>query len=162
MADDLEILAPTPGEVTAQGEAISLSPFFFGQFPKVIGLLRQINQQISGLNLIRIVTEGKKVNVELADNWPALLPQVLEVAGEPWIALLGLAINKPRSWFDTLPADEGLALSRVLIQVNSDFFVQKVLPMIPVAKDVPEAPADGEASSPVSEATDIAAPKSTE
>jgi hypothetical protein len=148
MADDLDVLAPAAREVTAQGEAIRLSPFYFGQFPKVMGLLRQISEQIRGVNVMRFVTEGTQVRFELASDWPALLPQVLELAGEPWIALLGVAANKPRAWFDTLPADEGLALSNALVKVNADFFARKVLPMVQTMMGAPEALPDGAASSP--------------
>lgn len=107
MSDDLKALFPGQ-EVDAGGETIKVSPFVFGQLPKVAKCFASIKGAIEGGNLIEIASAG----------------------GEDLLALLCLAVNKPRVWFDTLPSDEGLALMAAVIQVNRDFFVQRMNPTL--------------------------------
>jgi hypothetical protein len=39
----------------------------------------------------------------------------------------------PRSFFDTLPADDGLALTKAAFEVNGDFFVKRIAPRLGMA-----------------------------
>ncbi|MGZ3325698.1 MAG: DUF6631 family protein [Xanthobacteraceae bacterium] len=107
MSDDLKALFPGR-EVAAGGETIKVSPFVFGQLPKVAKCFASIKGVIEGGNLIEIASAG----------------------GEDLLQLLCLAANKPRAWFDTLPSDEGLSLMAAVIQVNRDFFVQRMSPVL--------------------------------
>jgi hypothetical protein len=107
LSEDLKALFPGQ-EVVAGGETIKVSPFAFGQLPKVAKCFASIKDVIEGGDLIVIASVG----------------------GEDLIELLCLAAKKARSWFDTLPADEGLALMAAVIQVNRDFFVQRMSPVL--------------------------------
>lgn len=107
MSDDLKALFPGM-EVAAGGETITVSPFVFGQLPKVAKCFASIKGVIEGGNLIEIASAG----------------------GEDLLQLLCLAVGKPRAWLDTLQSDEGLALMAAVIQVNRDFFVQRLAPVL--------------------------------
>jgi hypothetical protein len=107
MSEDLKALFPGQ-EVVAGGETIVVSPFVFGQLPKVAKCFASIKSVIEDGNLIEIASAG----------------------GEDLLALLCLAANKPRAWFDKLPSDEGLNLMAAVIQVNRDFFVQRMSPVL--------------------------------
>jgi hypothetical protein len=107
MSEDLKALFPGQ-EVDAGGETIKVSPFPFGQLPKVAACFAKIKDVIEGGDLIEIASAG----------------------GEDLLALLCLAVSKPRAWFDTLPSDEGLNLMATVIQVNRDFFVQRMSPVL--------------------------------
>jgi hypothetical protein len=107
MSEDLKALFPGQ-EVVAGGETITVSPFVFGQLPKVAKIFAKIKDVIEGGNLIEIASAG----------------------GEDLLQLLCLAVNKPRDWFDTLPSDEGLALMATVISTNRDFFVQRMSPVL--------------------------------
>jgi hypothetical protein len=103
MSEDLKALFPGQ-EVDAGGEKFIISPFAFGQLPKVAKCFASIKGVIEGGDLIQIASAG----------------------GEDLLELLCLAVGKPRKWFDTLPSDEGLALMAAVIQSNRDFFVQRM------------------------------------
>jgi hypothetical protein len=107
MSEDLKALFPGQ-EVVAGGETITVSPFVFGQLPKVAKCFASIKEVIDGGNLIEIASAG----------------------GEDLLQLLCLAAKKKREWFDTLPSDEGLNLMAAVIQVNRDFFVQRMSPVL--------------------------------
>ncbi|MGZ3322012.1 MAG: DUF6631 family protein [Xanthobacteraceae bacterium] len=107
MSDDLKALFPGQ-EVAAGGEIIKVSPFVFGQLPKVAKCFASIKGVIEDGNLIEIASAG----------------------GEDLLQLLCLAAKKDRAWFDTLPSDEGLNLMAAVIRVNRDFFVQRMAPVL--------------------------------
>lgn len=56
--------------------------------------------------------------------------QLLGQAQAEVIALAMLATDQDEAFFDSIDLDEGLKVILAVIEVNKDFFVQKVLPMI--------------------------------
>ena len=51
-------------------------------------------------------------------------------AGDDLFAIIELATGKEPAFFDMLDADDGLKIALAVIEVNKDFFVQKVMPLI--------------------------------
>lgn len=143
MSDDLDKLMPEPREITAGGETFTLRPFTFGQLPKAIKLLRPITEAVTSAGIAKF--EGK--DFFLAPDWPLKLPILMDEAGESLVGFVAFAIGKPREWFDTLGADEGIALTKAAFEVNGDFFVKKVAPMLGMSTPVATPPA-GVPSSP--------------
>ncbi len=121
MADDLNVLFPVPAMVAVKGEEIHLMPFTFGQLPKAIQLLAPITRALaaSGVN----ATDG--ISGQLS-GWVDLLAN----AGEDVLALLAWGIKKERSWFDDMSTEDGVVLLRAFVEVNADFFVRKLLPLV--------------------------------
>ena len=121
MADDLNVLFPEGTKITIKGEEINLMPFTFGQLPKAIQLLAPITRALaaSGVN----ATDG--VSGQLS-GWVDLLAS----AGEDVLALLAWGIKKERCWFDDMSTEDGVMLLRAFVEVNADFFVQKLLPLV--------------------------------
>ena len=107
MSEDLKVLFPGQ-EIAAGGETFMVTPFVFGDLPKVAKCFAVIQSKIKGGNLVEIAAEG----------------------GEDLIQLLCIAIKKPRAWFDTIASDEGLQLMATVIEVNRDFFVQRMSPVL--------------------------------
>lgn len=64
---------------------------------------------------------------------------VLGSAGDDLFAIIELATDKPAAFFDLLDPDDGLKIAMAVVEVNKDFFVQKVLPLVqqylPAAKE---------------------------
>lgn len=56
--------------------------------------------------------------------------QLLGQAQNEVIALAMLATDQDEAFFDSIDLDEGLKIILAVIEVNKDFFVQKVLPMV--------------------------------
>ena len=107
MSEDIKTLFPGK-EITVGGETFTISPFTFGQLPKVAQCFAAIQSKMSSGNMIEIASAG----------------------GEDLLALLCISVKKPRAWFDTLPSDEGLALMATVIEQNRDFFVQRMSPVL--------------------------------
>lgn len=143
MSDDLDKLLPEPCFVMAGGENLTLRPFTFGQLPKAVKLLRPVIDAVGGAGIARL--EGDKFILEA--DWPLKLPELMDKAGESLVGFVAFAVGKPREWFDSVAADEGIALTKAAFEVNGDFFVKRIAPMLGMA--VPKAaPPTGEPSSP--------------
>lgn len=56
--------------------------------------------------------------------------QLLGAAQVEVISLAMLATDQDEAFFDSIDLDEGLKIILAVIEVNKDFFVQKVLPMV--------------------------------
>lgn len=127
-SQDLQTLLPER-DVTVKGETIAVSPFKFGQLPKAFRLMRPLGDVLrtSGVLLI------SGTNLIMASDWPLKLPDIVAEGGEALIELLAFAIGKPREWFDDLDIDEGVALTRKVVEVNGDFFAKRIAPMLPGA-----------------------------
>jgi len=138
--NDLEKLFATGQEVTAGGETITLKPFTFGQLPRAIKLLRPITDAVGDAGIASF--DGG--DFRLAADWPLRLPVLMDEAGEALVSFVAFAIGKPREWFDTLGADEGIALTKAAFEVNGDFFVKRIAPMLGMAVPKKAEPAAGE------------------
>jgi hypothetical protein len=143
MSDDLDTLAPEGREVALRsGQKVPVQPFYFGQWPRAIKLFRPVTEavtkaQIAGFN---------GANMTLAPDWPLRLPQVMDEAGESLLLFIAFAISMPRQWFDTLDGDDGIALTKAVFEVNGDFFVRRIAPMLGMS--IQPSPQTGAASSP--------------
>lgn len=106
-----EVQITTPFEsVTVQGEQIALTSFKFGQLPAITKHIANITSSL---------------HADAVD-----LPTLIAEGGEDILAILALAVGKPRAWFDTIEPDEGLQLLAAVIQLNSDMFVKKLQPVL--------------------------------
>ncbi|MHB0992684.1 MAG: DUF6631 family protein [Burkholderiales bacterium] len=143
MTDDLKVLFPEGKTVDVSGESITLKPFTFGQLPKVMTMISPIVKQMNQSGVA-----GATTALATIESWVDLFA----AGGEGVISFMAWATGKPREWFDVLSMDEGVVLMQTIIEVNSDFFVRRILPLImppaPVPEVVPEAVTqDGEQSS---------------
>jgi hypothetical protein len=139
MSDDLQTLLPErevtvrrAGAITGQEQApetLTIAPFFFGQLPKAVKLIQPLAQALGAAQVLTI--EG--TTVRLSADWPLKLPQIVAEGGEALIDLIAFVTGKPRAWFDTLGIDDGIGLTRAVLEVNADFFAKRVAPMLPVA-----------------------------
>lgn len=142
MSEDLDKLLPAGREVTAGGETLTLKPFTFGQLPRAIKLLRPVTEAVGTAG----IAEFKDGNFFLSADWPLKLPVLMDEAGEALVSFVAFAAGKPREWFDTLGADEGIALTKAAFEVNGDFFVKRIAPLLGMA--VPTKAPAGEPSLP--------------
>lgn len=123
---DLDKLFPDRDVQLPGGEKITVRPLFFGQLPKAVKLLRPITEAIRSAGIAAF--DGK--DFSLASDWPLKLPQLMDEGGEGLIEFVAFATSKPRAWFDTIGADDGIALTKAVFEVNGDFFVARVAPML--------------------------------
>lgn len=120
--DELEILFQGPVEFTVSGELVKIRPFTFGELPKVIALLRGVGGTFAYWN-----ASGKLNTVEG-------MMDIVATGGENLIQTLALNVGKPREWFDSIPADEGIALLLEFLKLNLSFFTKRVVPLLQMEK----------------------------
>lgn len=125
MSNELNTLLPGRDITLSDESVVTIKPLVFGQFPKASKLAQGIAAPLM-----------EAYANQTADSAAAII-SVLSEGGEDFIALIALGINKPRSFFDTLPFDDGVKLAQAFIEVNLDFFTQRVLPLL--QKFLPQA-----------------------
>lgn len=124
-----KVVVPTKDVALRNGETITVRPFKFGQLAKVLkhfGTLLAYADELGDIDIMA----------------------ALEGASEEVFDLLGLSLKKQRDFFEDLELDEGTELAVAMVEVNQDFFVHHVLPLIKdyLPQDTEEiAPAETEA-----------------
>lgn len=120
----LEHLFPAAVEIQVGGELLALTPIRLGEVPSLARILAPV--------------AGKLGQAE--PDWLDLLGQ----HGGSLLSALAIASRKPREWIDGLAVDETIRLAAALLEVNTDFFVRRVLPAIEAA--APLIPSDSSSS----------------
>lgn len=90
-----------------------IRPFTVGQLPRVLKAIRALIEA-GGVD-----TEG---NLNVFD--------ALTNGAEHAVELMAVATGKDRSYFDNLDVDAGIDLMTAIIEVNKDFFTQRVQPKL--------------------------------
>ena len=119
---EMQTLFPGKELTLSTGEKITIKPFTFGQLPKALKLSQKIGQALANA-----YNEGKLTDSKVAVT-SAL--EVLADGGEDIIELVGLATGKKREWFDTVPGEDTIDILNAFVEVNKDFFIQKIMPKV--------------------------------
>jgi len=114
---DLTQIFPVPQQLTINGQVISITPFKLGEIPKVFKVIDPITKLI-----LSALTSS--------ENQMESLAKIMVQGGENILDLLALGTRQPRTWIDDLETDQGVQLLIKVLEVNSSFFVQRVLPLI--------------------------------
>lgn len=125
MSEEIQTLFPGKEVILSNGEVINMKPFTFGQLPKAL----KIGQKL-GVMLADMYKQGK---FEDQSNVSSNLMVIIGEGGEDLLELIGLGIQKPRAWFDTLQGDDGITLTIAFLEVNIDFFTKKMMPQLSAA-----------------------------
>jgi hypothetical protein len=107
---DLETLIPPGVELVIGGEALTIKPLKVGQMP---AFLRAIAPAIQELTSPEI-------------DWLRLFGE----RGDDLLSAIAIAVGRPRTWLDDLPADDAILLAAKVIEVNADFFTRTVIPKL--------------------------------
>ena len=119
---DITTLFPGKEITLKTNEVIKVEPFKFGQIPLALKLTNKI-----GNLLAEMYKSGELTN---KDKTVANIVYILSEGGEELIHLVGLGIGKNRGWFDTLESDDGIKLVIAFLEVNVDFFTQRMMPQL--------------------------------
>lgn len=119
---EIQTLFPGKEVTISTGETITIKPFTFGQLPKALKLSQKIGQSLASA-----YNDGK-----LTDSKQAITSAIecLADGGEEIIELVMLATGKPRTWFDTVPGEDTIDILNAFVEVNKDFFTQKIIPKV--------------------------------
>lgn len=159
MADDLEVLFPDE-VVEVAGGPVTIHPFYFGQLSRVVKFCRPVVKALleSGIMTVTVNTDNTST-ITIDQNFIPKLFTLLDDAVEPLMGLVAFALGKPREWLDKLPMDVGIELTQKIWEINSNFFVKRVMPIL--AKQFSQFRSAGATSSPVSSEPVIDATTST-
>jgi hypothetical protein len=105
----LETFVPEPIVVEIAGETLSIAPLKVGELPTFIRAIRPFAQHLT-----------QDV------DWLALFGE----RGEDLVSALAVAIRKPREWVAARELDEAIRLSEAVFEVNADFFIQRLAPVL--------------------------------
>jgi hypothetical protein len=114
--DDLNVIASEPRPpVLFMGRAVEVRPLTVGQIPAITRVLR-------GVNIQAVFTGDKIADIDfmglVADH------------GDQMIGAVAIASGMKSDEVAQAAPDEFIELARAIIEVNSDFFIQKVVPQI--------------------------------
>lgn len=107
-------------EILKREDAHYVRPFVFREFGQVT---KRFNRLMAAL------PEGE-MDLRNPVYLALAVSHVLGSESEAIFELVGLAIKRPVEYFDTIDLDEGIRLVTALFEVNRDFFVRRVLPMV--------------------------------
>jgi len=135
--DELNVLFPVNFDVIG-GEKINLRPFMFGKWPEVIaksvGLVKSfmqvLNENGEEVLDIDISAEGLSAKTKLF----SLVTDLITQGGDDIYNILAISARKDRAWVDELEGEDGIKLLLGTIQVNKDFFIERVVPMLKMQK----------------------------
>lgn len=122
-AEQIKELFPEGKVVTLKGKEITVKPFGFGKYPKLLKLLKdmKVEDEVPAVqNVSELPAAVKKVNIG------ALMAENADIV----ISICCLAINEKEEFFLELPGDEGVELCQAILEVNVDFFVARLQPKV--------------------------------
>ena len=133
--DDLDILQPEPKIVCIQNEDIEITPLKFKQFGVFIRTVKPI---VSCVNEM-INQDESQMTVQIAELLSEHCDNVLKA--------VSIATGKSEDWVGQLNLADAIDLTQTVIEVNLDFFVQRMMPTFNQAVQNLTARLDGSVSS---------------
>lgn len=110
-ARDLAAVIPSANIKNFAGVDIAIRQIKIGALPDVLLAIQP---------LAHMLTQADKLNI----------PSMFMLYAEDCLNLTVVLSGQPRSWVNDLELDEGIQLFTDLLEVNADFFIQKVLPQL--------------------------------
>ncbi|MBR7793779.1 hypothetical protein KDM87_14360 [Undibacterium sp. FT147W] len=112
--DDLQKVIPQKNVIVINGEEIHIQQFKIGKLPLVLDAVQPMAHML--LNRDK--------------NSPLDISSMLMLYSDDCLKLMAVLADRPRAWIDQLDIDDAVALLTMLLEVNLDFFVQRVLPKL--------------------------------
>lgn len=117
MSNELTQLFPTGKEISINDENLTIKPFKFGELPKVFKAIGPLTSTLGNILQNRDI------------NFSSIAALIME-GGDSIIDLMVIGSRKPRDWVDELEMDQGVEVLTAIFEVNADFFIRKVLPLV--------------------------------
>ena len=109
MDNPFAALPPVPTSLVIGGESLELTPLKVGELPAFARAVQPVVDSLS-----------------VSNDWMALLAK----HGEAVIAAVAIASRRPAAWVAGLELDEAVRLADAVFEVNADFFIRRLLPVI--------------------------------
>ena len=105
----LETFVPDPVVIDIAGDRVEIAPLKVGELPAFIRAIRPFAQHLTH-----------------DVDWLSLFGE----RGEDLVAALAVAIRRPREWVAARELDEAIRLCEAVFEVNADFFIQRLAPVL--------------------------------
>ena len=112
LTDAFAALPPVPTTVEIGGERLDITPLKVGEIPLFARAVQPVAENLSA-----------------SPDWLALLAW----QGEAIIDALSIAARRPRDWVANLDPDEAVRLAEAVFEVNADFFIRRLRPVVTAA-----------------------------
>ncbi len=122
MSDPLDVLEPSGSSVKYRSEIIEVTPITIGQLPKLVRTARPVINAVLALQSLPEDTE--------ADGFVDLVVDLLADHGEALYQAAAICIGKPAEWVAGGGLDEFVVLAKAVIEVNRDFFLRRLGPLL--------------------------------
>lgn len=122
MTATLEVLEPSGSSVSYRGETVEVRPLTIGQLPKLVRTARPVINAVLSLQSLPDDTE--------TTAFVDLIVDMLADHGESIYQAAAICIGKPVDWVADGELDEFVQLAKAVIEVNRDFFVQRLGPLL--------------------------------
>jgi len=122
---DIQTVMPEPITVTIRGESFEIKQIRVGQLSKVMRIVHPFYEQL------KAVKDKARINRDpQADTYGFDIYALVMEHSDVVLELVSLLVSKPREWVDNLGVDELVQIFGALVEVNLDFFTQRVIPLL--------------------------------
>lgn len=121
MTDDLNVLEPAGSSVKYRGEALEIVPLKIGQLPRLVRTARPVIDAVLALESLPDENGGELVT---------LVMDLIEQHDDKVFAAAAICTGKDAVWLQEGDIDEFIVLAKTVFEVNRDFFVQKLAPLL--------------------------------
>lgn len=134
MSDELEVLEPAGSSIPYRGEAIEVRPLEIGQVPQLVRKCR------GAVNVVLAMDSLPDTN-EL--GFLDLLMDLIGSHGEELYEGVAICVGREPAWIAKGKLDEFVVLATAVFEVNRDFFVQRLAPLLGAGRKSPPASGGG-------------------
>lgn len=122
MSEDLNVVVPEPIIVVVGTENIEIKQIKVGQMTKIMRIAYPFYDKLKAIKDEAKKNPQKDIGIDL-------FSLVVE-HGDSIIDLMAVLTNKDREWAENLELDSLVSLFTAVVEVNLDFFIQRVLPLL--------------------------------
>lgn len=112
---ELDILFAQGKPIKVNGVDLVIKSFKMGQLPRVFKALEPLSEVLA---------------TSYTGSQLQLVSKMLAASGDSVITLLEVGSGQPREWVEDLDMEQSLELATAIMEVNSNFFLQRVLPIL--------------------------------
>lgn len=125
MHDELSVLAPEGASIEYSGERLEVRPLTIGQIPPLVRKCRAVVDALMGMADLDKASEEQQFKAMF---------DVVGDQGEQVLEAVALAIGKPVAFVASGSLEDFERLAMKVLEVNRDFFVQRLGPLLGALK----------------------------
>ncbi|MEN5117507.1 hypothetical protein ABE488_09265 [Luteimonas sp. TWI662] len=130
----LDVIEPSVRTATYRDATLELRPLTVGATPRIVRLARPVINSLMDLEALPDDNEGALIDLAL---------DLIDQHGEAVFQAVALAVGREPAWIEGGDIAEFVDLCRALYEVNRDFFVRRLAPLLQQRARAQAKPAAG-------------------